>query len=189
MKRYCLAFLVFAGAPSANAQLVCTASVTPIQFEPLASTGAGTYDARGGVVVTCAGSQGAAIAACVELAQGAVTASGQRLLSSSKGSASLPMRLFQDATLTRPWGSGGVGQAPILQRTGDGPMSATVYARLYVQRGGAAAGSYTASFPVMLRYGAVNGEVAACDALGVAAPKAASGAARMAPVSAKAGKR
>lgn len=189
MKRYCLAFLVFAGTPSASAQLVCSMSVTPIQFEPLTSTNAGTYDARGSVVVTCAGSQGAAIAACVQLAQGAVNAFGQRLLAPSKGAGALPMQLFQDATLTRPWGSGGAGQAQIMQRTGDGPMSATVYARLYVQRGGAAAGAYMASFPVTLRYGVVNGGIAACDAFGVAAPKAASGAMMPAPVSAKAGKR
>ncbi len=89
----------------------------------------------------------AAIAACVDLAQGAVNASGQRLLSLPKGNAAM-------------------GQAPMLQRTGDGPMTATAYVRLYVQREGDVPGTYTANLPITLRYGVVNGGFANCNALG-----------------------
>ncbi len=59
-----------------------------------------------------------------------------------------------------------MGQAPMLQRTGDGPMTATAYVRLYVQREGDVPGTYTANLPITLRYGVVNGGFANCNALG-----------------------
>ncbi len=166
MKRICLALLVLASAPNmAQAQLACAVSMTPVTFETITSTGAGTYDARGTITVTCTGSQGANIAACVDLGQGAVNASGQRLLSGPKSN-SMTVQLFQDHTLLRPWGAAAMGQAPMLQRTGDGQMSATVYARAYVQKGSAPPGTYTAQFPVTLRYGTVTGSLGSCNALG-----------------------
>jgi spore coat protein U-like protein len=170
MKRYGLAVLALAGAPTvASAQLVCTANITPVTFDTITgAASAGTYDARGTITVTCTGSQGTDVAACVDFGQGAVNTSGQRLLSGPKAN-SMPIQIFQDATLSRPWGAAAMGHAPMLQRTGDGPMSATVYARLYVQRGGAAPGTYTAQFPVTLRYGAVIGGFANCNALGTVA--------------------
>ena len=167
MKRFGLAVLALAGAPTvAKAQLACVANITPITFDTITAASAGTYDARGMITVTCTGSQGANIAACVDLGQGSVSASGQRLLSGPKASSSLPIRLFQDATLTRPWGSAVMGQAPILQRTGDGPMTAIVYARLYVQEGTAVPGTYSAQFPITLRYGTITGDFANCNTLG-----------------------
>jgi spore coat protein U-like protein len=167
MKRTCLLILALACAPqAANAQLVCSLSLTPLSFGSLASTASGTYDARGSVAVTCTGSQGANIAACIDLAPGAVNASGQRLLSTPKGTTPLPMQIFQDATLSRPWGSAAMGQAPMLQRTGDGPIYATVYARLYVPHAKALPGAYMANIPVTLRYGTVLGGFADCGTLG-----------------------
>ena len=155
------------GAPvSAEAQLTCALNVTPVQFDSISGTSAGTLDARGSITVTCTGSQGANIAACVEVGQGApVAASGQRLLSLAKGTRALPVQIFQDTTLTRPWGAAAASQAVMLQRTGDGPMSATAYLRAYLQKGSAIPGLYSAQFPITLRYGAVTGTFADCNAL------------------------
>ncbi len=168
MKRFGLAVLALSGAPTvASAQLACVANITPIIFDTITAASAGTYDARGTITVTCTGSQGANIAACVALGQSdAVNASGQSLLAGPKASSSLPIQLFQDAALTRPWGSAAMSQAPILQRTGDGPMTAMVYARLYVQEGAPAPGTYAAQFPITQRYGAITGDFATCNALG-----------------------
>lgn len=162
MKRCVIAVLALAGAPAvASAQLACTANIMPVTFDTITAAGAGTYDARGTITVTCSGSQGANIAACIDLGQGgAANASGQSLLAGPKTSSSLPIKLFQDATMTRPWGSAA------LQRTGDGPMTAMVYARLYVQQGTTAPGTYMAQFPVTLRYGAVTGDFTNCNTLG-----------------------
>ncbi len=170
MRRICLVLLGVLGAPAmASAQLSCAMTMTPVTFDTVTASSAGTYDARGMINVTCTGSQGANIAACVDVGQGAVNASGQRLLAGAKAAHTLAMQLFQDATLARPWGGGAMGQAHILQRTGDGPMTATVYARLYVGRGTAAPGTYAAQFPVTLRYGAVVGNFVDCNALGAVA--------------------
>ncbi len=151
---------------SAEAQLTCVLNVTPVQFDSISGTSAGTLDARGSITVTCTGSQGANIAACVEVGQGApVAASGQRLLSLAKGTGALPVQIFQDTTLTRPWGAAAASQAVMLQRTGDGPMSATAYLRAYLQKGSAIPGLYSAQFPITLRYGAITGTFADCNAL------------------------
>ena len=177
MKRLVFALFALAGAPeAAEAQLACALNVTPVQFESITGTSAGTFDARGTITVTCTGSQGASIAACVEVGQGAaVAASGQRLLSPPKGTGALPVQIFQDATITRPWGTAATGQAAMMQRTGDGPMSATAYLRAYVQKGSAVPGTYSAQFPVTLRYGAVTRNFADCNALGTVAIAPASG--------------
>ena len=177
MKRLIFALFALAGSPeAAEAQLACALNVTPVQFESIAGTSAGTFDARGTITVTCTGSQGASIAACVEVGQGAaVAASGQRLLSPPKGTGALPVQIFQDATITRPWGTAATNQAAMMQRTGDGPMSATAYLRAYVQKGSAVPGTYSAQFPVTLRYGAVTRNFADCNALGTVAIAPASG--------------
>ncbi len=170
MKRLVFALFALASAPSAEAQLACSLHVTPVQFDSIAGASAGTFDARGTITVTCTGSQGANIAACVELGQGAVAgASGERALAHSKGTGALPMQIFQDATLTRPWGTAAMNQAAMFQRAGDGLMSATAYLRAYIRKGSAVPGSYTAQFPVTLRYGAVTGNFADCNALGTVA--------------------
>ncbi len=167
MKRICLVFLALAGAPGmAQAQLACALNTTPVRFDTITGTSAGTYDAHGTITVTCTGSQGANIAACIDLGQGVLNAFGRRLLSGPKDS-QIPVQLFQDATLSRPWDAAAMGQAPMLQRTADGPMSATVYARAYVQKG-ALPGNYSAQFPVTVRYGAVTGGLANCNTLGTA---------------------
>jgi spore coat protein U-like protein len=167
MKQYILAMFMIVGASaSAEAQLTCVLNVTPVQFDSISGTSAGTLDARGSITVTCTGSQGANIAACVEVGQGApVAASGQRLLSLAKGTAALPVQIFQDTTLTRPWGAAATSQAVMLQRTGDGSISATAYLRAYLQKGSAIPGLYSAQFPIALRYGAVTGTFADCNAL------------------------
>jgi spore coat protein U-like protein len=169
-KRLIFALLALAGAPEAAvAQLACALNVTPVQFDSIAGTSAGTFDARGSITVTCTGSQGASIAACVEVGQGGAFAAGQRLLSPAKGTGAVPVQIFQDATLTRPWGAAATNQAAMMQRTGDGPMSATPYFRAYVQKGSAVPGTYSAQFPVTLRYGTVTGNFADCNALGTVA--------------------
>jgi spore coat protein U-like protein len=167
MKHYLLAVFLVIGAPAAaEAQLSCSLNVTPVQFDSISGTSAGTFDARGMITVSCTGSQGANIAACLELGQGAASAtSGQRLLTPVKGTGALPVQVFQDASLTRPWGTAAINQALMIQRTGDGPMSATAYFRAYVQKGNVPAGTYSAQFPIALRYGAVTGGFADCNAL------------------------
>ncbi len=173
MKCSIFVILAFAGAPeTAVAQLVCALNVTPVQFDSIAGTSAGTFDARGSITVTCTGSQGAAIAACVEVGQGAPAAViGQRFLWPAKGTGALPLQIFQDATLTRPWGA--AARAAMMQRTGDGPMSATAYFRAYIQKGSAVPGTYSAQFTVTLRYGAVTGNFADCGVVGTIAPASA----------------
>ncbi len=163
MKLLIFSLLALTSTSSAEAQLACSLSATPVQFGSITGTSAGTLDARGSITVTCTGSQGTSVAACIEVGSGA--ASGQRTLAPAKGAA-LPVQIFQDATLTRPWGMAAMNQAAILQRTGDGPMSATAYLRAYVQKGSGDPGTYTAQFPVTLRYGAVTGSFVDCNALG-----------------------
>jgi spore coat protein U-like protein len=189
-----LIFALFAlatGPASADAQLACALNVTPVQFDSIAGTSAGTFDARGTITVTCTGSQGASIAACVEIGQGAaVAASGQRLLSPARGTGALPVQIFQDATITRPWGTAATLHAAMMQRTGDGPMSSTAYFRAYIQPGSAVPGTYSAQFPVTLRYGTVTGSFADCNALGtVAIARASAGQKTIAAVSTIARKR
>ena len=68
MKQYILAMFMAVSAPvSAEGQLTCVLNVTPVQFDSISGTSAGTLDARGSITVTCTGSQGANIAACVEV--------------------------------------------------------------------------------------------------------------------------
>lgn len=167
MKRLVVALFVLASAPEAAvAQLACALNVTPVQFDSISGTTAGTFDARGTITVTCTGSQGGNIAACVEVGLGAAVAlSGQRLLSPPKGAGGLPVQIFQDATLARPWGMAATHQAAMMQRTGDGPMSSTAYLRAYIQKGSVVPGTYSAQFPVTLRFGAVTGNFADCNAL------------------------
>ena len=72
MKQLIFALLALLGAPSAaEAQLACALTATPVQFDSISGTSAGTFDARGAITVTCTGSQGANIAACIEIGQGA----------------------------------------------------------------------------------------------------------------------
>ena len=61
-------------------------------------------------------------------------------------------------------------------------MSATIYIRLYVQKGGAMPGTYAAQFPVTLRYGTVQGYGASCGGLGSAAAAAPSRKPAAAPI-------
>lgn len=171
MKRLVFAVLAVACAPAAaRAGLACTLAASPVQFDSISGTSAGTVDARGSLTAVCTGSQGANIAVCIEIGDGAaLSASGQRVLSPQKGSGALGLQIFQDAALSRPWGSAARGQALYLQRTGDGPLPATAYLRAYVQKGAANPGTYSAQFPVTLRYGAVSAAFVDCNALGIAA--------------------
>lgn len=178
MKRLVFALLAVACVPAAaEAGLVCTVAASPVQFGSISGASAGTFDARGTFTVYCTGTQGANIAACIEIGDGAaLSASGQRTVSPQKGNGAIGLQIFQDATLGRPWGSAARGQALYLQRTGDGPLPATAYLRAYVQKGAAGPGTYSAQFPVTLRYGAVSGPFADCNALGLAAIPGGAGA-------------
>ncbi len=156
--------------------------MTPVQFDTIDSLSSGTYDAHGTLTVTCTGSQGAAIAACVDLGQGTAiaNAANQRLLIGPRSSRTLPIQIFQDAGLRRPWGS--ASQDPSLTHTGDGIMAAPMYLRLYVQPGAAVPGTYSAQFPVWLRYGIVTGYPVNCGSLGNSAAARASGKAVPVPI-------
>lgn len=105
MRRLGLLFLALVATPPANAQLACTAMASPVNFGSISLAGAGTYDARGSFTVSCTGSNGANIAVCASLAQGATDVSGERLLSPPKGTSALPMQIFLDPGLARPWGA------------------------------------------------------------------------------------
>jgi spore coat protein U-like protein len=150
---------------AAQAQLACSLSLTPVVFDTIDSVSSGTYDARGSLTVNCTGSKGAAIAACVDLGPGTASANsgGQFLLLGQRKGQTLPIRLFQDAGLRMPWGSSALRQGAVLTRTGDGPVSAPVYARLYVQGKAVPPGTYSAQFTVALRYGTVAGAAVNCD--------------------------
>ncbi len=155
-------------------------SLTPVAFDTIDSLSSGTYDARGSLTVSCTGSNGAAIAACVDFAAASANAAGQLLLSGPAKGRTLPMQLFQDAGLRRLWGGSAPGQGAMLTRTGDGPMSAPIYARLYVQGKAAAPGIYSAQIPVTLRYGATAGAAINCASLGSTAGNTPSGKANTA---------
>jgi spore coat protein U-like protein len=143
--RYLLVLALLAAPATANAGLSCSASTSPVNFGSILQTETGTYDGIGTITVTCSGSQGAAIAACIDITAGDVNAANQRLI--SLGNTTIAMQLFQDSARSIPWGSAwGPLPAP-LQRTGDGPMTATVYARLYSQSG-SIAGLYSANYTV-----------------------------------------
>ena len=174
MRPLIVAMLALIGAPfTAKAELNCTLTVNPVRFDAISGTSTGTFDARGAMTVSCMGSQGATIAACIEISPGAASGlSGQRLLSSAKGREALPVQIFQDATLARPWGMAAAGQAQLLQRSGDGPMTATAYLRAYLRKGAAAPGTYSADFSVTLRYGISTGAMTHCDALEAASSSA-----------------
>ncbi|MGO9474957.1 MAG: spore coat protein U domain-containing protein [Rhodomicrobium sp.] len=154
---------------TAQAQLACSLSLTPVVFDTIDSLSSGTYDARGSLTVSCTGSNGAAIAACVDLQPASANAAGQLLLIAPGKGRALPIQVFQDAGLRMPWGSSALGNEAMLTRTGDGPMTAPVYARLYVQGKAAVPGTYSAQVPVTLRYGAMAGTPVNCSSLGVTA--------------------
>ncbi len=146
MKHYCLLVLALIAAPAAaKAGLSCSASTSPVNFGSVLQTETGTYDGVGTITVTCSGSQGAPIAACIDIPPGDVNGANQRLI--SLGSATIAMQLFQDPARSIPWGSAWGALPSPLQRTGDGPMTATVYARLYTQSG-AVQGLYSANYTI-----------------------------------------
>ena len=164
-----LLFILDSPVRTAQAQLACSLNLMPVVFDTIDSLSSGTYDARGSLIVSCTGSNGAAIAACVDFATVSANAAGQILLSGPGKGRALPVQIFQDAGLRMPWVSPALGQGAMLTRTGDGPMSAPVYARLYVQGKAAVPGTYSAQIPVTLRYGVTAGATVNCASLGVAA--------------------
>jgi spore coat protein U-like protein len=164
-----LLFILAGPARTAQAQLACSLNLTPVVFDTIDSLSSGTYDARGSLIVSCTGSNGAAIAACVDFATASANAAGQILLSGPEKGRALPVQIFQDAGLRMPWVSPALGQGAMLTRTGDGPMSAPIYARLYVHGKAAVPGTYSAQIPVTLRYGATAGAAVSCASPGVAA--------------------
>ena len=78
----------------------------------------------------------------------------------------MPIQIFQDATLTRPWGTAAMGPGPHAAAHRRRPdVGDRLRPPLRAERG-RRAGTYTAQFPVTLRYGAVIGDFANCNALG-----------------------
>ena len=119
MKRYFLLILALLCAPTAaNALLSCSVTATAVNFGSPNPIGAGTYDIVGNISLYCTGSQNQTVAACVDLAMGDTDSQGHRLI--YDGSATVPVQLFQNSSRSLPWGTAALGQAPILQRAGDG---------------------------------------------------------------------
>ena len=133
-------------------------------FDTIAGSGAGTYDARSTITVTCTGSQGANIAACVDLGQARAPAD-QRGFSGPKGK-TMQIQIFQDATLTRPWGTAAMGPGSHAAAHRRRPDVGDRLCPPLHPKGGDLPGTYRAQLPVTLRYGAVIGNFADCNALG-----------------------
>ena len=93
---------------------------------------------------------GATVTVCVDIAQGNINGSGQRLLSKG-GKATVPVQLYTDATHKFPSGSAW-GRVVPQTLTGDGVITMPVPALLYISRN-ALVGTYQADFTVTLSYG------------------------------------
>ena len=166
--RYWFLTLALAAMPvaAANAQ-ICTLGTTPVNFGSVSSLDSTPVRTTGNITVTCSQMNGATATLCVDIAQGNINGSGQRLLSKG-GKATVPVQLYADATYKFP--SGSAWGHPVPQTlTGDGVITMSVPALLYINRN-ALVGTYQADFTVTLSYS--TGPLG-CGAL---APKASTGA-------------
>ena len=169
MKHYLIAILALVAIiPTAKAQN-CTAAISsPILFAGVDPFASGTYDTTGNLTVTCSGfASGATIAVCPDLGSGSggFNPSNQRLLARGGGPETLGFQIFQDASRTTPWGSVGsfgANSIPQLSRTGNGPIAATLYFRLYMNSGVSPPSTYSSSFNSTVRYGSVPSTAGGC---------------------------
>jgi spore coat protein U-like protein len=136
-------------AAAANAQ-ICTLGTTPVNFGSVSSLDATPVRTTGNITVTCSQMNGATVTLCVDIAQGKINGSGQRLLSKG-GNATVPVQLYTDATYRFPSGSAW-GHVVPQTLTGDGVITMPVPALLYINRN-ALVGTYQADFIVTLNYG------------------------------------
>ncbi len=167
MMRYWFLTLALAAMPAAANAQICTLGTTPVNFGSVSSLDSTPVKTTGNITVTCSQMNGATVTLCVDIAQGNINGSGQRLLSKG-GRATVPVQLYTDATYKFPSGNAW-GHVVPQTLTGDGVIMMPVPALLYINRN-ALVGTYQADFTVTLSYG--TGPLG-CGAL---APKALTGA-------------
>lgn len=168
-------FAAFGIAQSAQAQ-TCSANISsPVQFTAISPLEPGTYDTSATLSVTCSGfAAGSTIAVCPDLGAGSggADASNQRLLGRGGGPETLRFQIFQDSGRTIPWGtvgSFGPNSEPLLNRAGNGSLSATLYFRLYVAAGATPPALYSSSFSPSLRYGTIMSAAGGCGSANLTA--------------------
>jgi len=166
IRRWFLTLALAAMPAAANAQ-ICTLGTIPVNFGSVSSLDAAPVRTTGNITVTCSQMNGATATLCVDIAQGNINNSGQRLLSKG-GKAAVPVQLYTDATHKFPSGSAWGHPVP-KTITGDGVVTMSVPALLYINRK-TLAGTYQADFTVTLNYS--TGPLAC----GTLAPRALTGA-------------
>ncbi len=149
MMRYWFLTLALAAMPAAANAQICTLGTTPVNFGSVSSLDSTPVRTTGNITVSCSQMNGATATLCVDIAQGNINGSGQRLLSKG-GRATVPVQLYTDATHKFPSGSAW-GQAVSRTITGDGTITMSVPALLYINRN-AVVGTYQADFTVTLNY-------------------------------------
>jgi spore coat protein U-like protein len=151
MKKYLLALLASASFASGAAGQTCTASVTtPITFTSVNPLSSNTYDTTATLTLNCTGVP-QLVGACPDIGAGTggLNGSNQRLLKGQSTGATIPFQIFQNDGRTQVWGSQHTppgGSVPLLNRIGNGSMTATLYLRLYAQNPPYPPGTYTSSF-------------------------------------------
>ncbi len=151
MKWRFLLILALACAPAAamGSQPTCSVTAIPVHFGSAA--GSGTYDANGGTItVSCTNNASSTVTACIKLGQGSFDSSGNHLI--SDGRATIPVAFYQDAGLSRPWGTAAGGQVRSVTITGNNGVDTTVYARASVPST-PHAGAYQSVFQITVNYG------------------------------------
>ena len=149
MIRHWFLTLALAAMPAAANAQICTLGTTPVNFGSVSSLDSTPVRTTGNITVSCSQMNGATATLCVDIAQGNINGSGQRLLSKG-GKATVPVQLYTDATHKFPSGSAW-GHAVSQTITGDGVINLPVPALLYISRN-ALVGTYQADFTVTLNY-------------------------------------
>ena len=161
-----LAFLtVFAALvsfpQSASAQS-CTTTVTAVSFGNADVTAATPTDTTAELKVSCSGyAAGTTLLACPALGAGSGgVVSGRRVMLRFSGSQTLDYELYSNSGRTQVWGSAAVPQMIVINNSGSGEATATIFARVFGGQSSVPVGSYSSTFSgsdVSVRYGLQTG--------------------------------
>ena len=161
-----LAFLaVFAALvafPQSAFAQSCTTTVTAVAFGNTDVTAATPTDTTAELKVSCSGyAAGATLLACPALGAGSGgVVAGRRAMLRFSGSETLAYELYSNSGRTQVWGSAAVPQTIVINNSGAGEATATIFARVFGGQSTVPVGSYSSTFSgsdVTVRYGLQTG--------------------------------
>lgn len=133
---------------SATVSANCTASTTPVAFGSIDVLSGSSFDATGGVTVTC--TNGTAWSASAGLGGGAGATFASRKMTA--GANLLNYTLYTDSGRTTIWGDGTGGTAAVTNTGSGTPQNFTVYGRVLSGQATALAGAYSDTVLVTVTY-------------------------------------